>query len=219
VRPLEELREAGAAVLEANGWTAARTRIRITVTGGPAPLGSERGEAGETTLVAASLLEPAGVSADVAVVPFTRNETGALAGLKTTSYGENVVALAYAKRRGAHEAIFANTKGSLCEGTGTNVFLVTEDGLVTPSLAAGCLAGVTRGLVLELCAQEEIAVVEKLVSIDALHQTAEAFLTGTTREVQPIRKVDDRELRLVPGEITGRLRAAFRALADGNLDP
>ena len=73
-----------------------------------------------------------------------------MAGIKTTSYAENVVALAHARARGCTEAIFANTTGGLCEGTGTNVFVVVDGRLVTPPLSSGCLAGVTRDLVLEL---------------------------------------------------------------------
>ncbi len=156
---------------------------------------------------------------DVSVVPYTRNETGALAGLKTTSYGENVVALSFAKERGAGEAIFANTRGELCEGTGTNVFIVLDGDLITPPLEAGCLAGVTRALVLEICEKEGIPVSEKAVPITALHQSSEAFLTSTTREVQPIGKVDGMELPNVPGEVSSRLRAAFRALAEAAVDP
>ena len=71
-------------------------------------------------------------SAAVVVVPWTRNERAATAGLKTTSYADNVVALAYAKERGAVEAIFANTRGELCEGTGSNIFVVVDGVLVTP---------------------------------------------------------------------------------------
>ena len=98
-------------------------------------------------------------------VPWPRNERGALAGLKTTSYAENVVALAEARRRGGTEAIFANLAGHLCEGTGSNVFYVVDGELRTPTLASGCLAGVTRALVLEWCGgvevDEPIEVVER----------------------------------------------------------
>ena len=85
------------------------------------------------------------VATTVTTVPWTRNENGATAGLKTTSYAENVIALAHAAERGGTEAIFANTAGHLCEGTGSNVFYVVDGELRTPTLASGCLAGVTRG--------------------------------------------------------------------------
>ena len=72
-------------------------------------------------------------STKVATVPWPRNERGALAGLKTTSYGENVVMLAYAHERGAGEAVMANLAGNLCEGTGSNVFYVVDGELRTPT--------------------------------------------------------------------------------------
>ena len=77
-----------------------------------------------TVVVAASALTPWPPTADVVTVPWPRNERGATAGLKTISYAENVRALAFAHERGAGEAIFANTRGELCEATGSNVFLV-----------------------------------------------------------------------------------------------
>ena len=92
----------------------------------------------------------------VVTVPWTRNEHGATAGLKTTSYAENVIALAHAVERGGSEAVFANTAGNLCEGTGTNVFYVVDGELRTPTLASGCLAGVTRALVIEWCGAREV---------------------------------------------------------------
>ena len=98
------------------------------------------------------------------IAPWTRNERGATAGLKTISYAANVRALAYAEARGASEAIFANTQGNLCEATGSNVFLVLEGTLVTPPPTAGCLLGVTRGLLLELCGTCE----ERDVPVEAL---------------------------------------------------
>ena len=219
VRGQDELWEASLAVIRANNLEETRTRLRITVTGGPAPLGSERGEDTETTLVAAGPTPSLGEFVDVAIVPYTRNETGALAGVKSTSYGENVLALAEAKAAGAGEAIFGNTKGQLCEGTGSNVFLVRDGEVVTPPLASGCLAGVTRALVLELCEREGISAAETDLPLEALRDAEEAFLTSTTRDVQPIRRVDSRELPLVPGEVTAKLRRAFRAMAEAEIDP
>ncbi|HEX2698820.1 MAG TPA: sigma-70 family RNA polymerase sigma factor, partial [Acidimicrobiales bacterium] len=97
------------------------TALRITVTSGPGPLGSARGGGEPTVVVAPGRLPARADAVDVAVVPWPRNDRGALAGLKTTSYGENVVALAWARDHGAGEAVFANLAGDLCEGTGSNV--------------------------------------------------------------------------------------------------
>ncbi len=210
--PARSLRAAMDEVLAANQLTDAA--VRITVTGGAGPLGSARGTAGPTVIVVAVPLPAWSPTADVAVVPWPRNELGAVSGLKTISYGENVVALAWAAERGADEAVFSNLAGNVCEGTSTNVFVGVEGVLVTPPLSAGCLAGVTRALVLEAC-----AAVERNLSESDLLGADEAFLTSTTREVQPIRAVDGKMLPAAPGPMSREAAAALRALVTSDIDP
>lgn len=211
------LRAAADAVIAANGLPDAR--LRITVTGGVAPLGSERGSVPPTVVIASGEMRPWPPTADVVVVPWVRNERGATAGLKTTSYAENVRALAFAHDRGASEAIFPNTQDLLCEGTGSNVFLVVDGGLVTPPLASGCLAGVTRDLVVLLCERTGIACAERDGPVASLAAADEAFLTSSTREVHPIAHVDGHALPVAPGPITRALQDAWRELLADNLDP
>ena len=175
-------------------------RLRITVTGGLAPLGSDRGDATPTVVVAGAPTQPWPPTAVVAVVPWTRNESAATAGLKTTSYADNVVALAYAHEHGAAEAIFGNTHGDLCEGTGTNIFLAYDGRLITPPLTSGCLPGVTRALLLEWLPD----VAEMAVPLRVLAASDEAFLTSSTRDIQPIRAVDGVVLPAAPGPLTQR---------------
>lgn len=179
-------------------------RLRITYTGGPAPLGSGRGDAPPTLIVVADAMGEWPPTTAVATVPWPRNERGALAGLKTTSYAENVIALAEAKRRGASEAIFANLAGHLCEGTGTNVFYVVDGELRTPTLASGCLAGVTRKLVLEWYGGVEVD-----EPIEVVASASEVFLVSTTRDVQAVERWDDRELP-APGPVTREVQAVWR---------
>ncbi|MEQ1786211.1 MAG: aminotransferase class IV, partial [Acidimicrobiales bacterium] len=105
----DELHAAVLAVLASTGLPSAR--VRITVTGGGAPLGSARGEGAATVFVAAGPLHDPGPTPAVCTSPWPRNERGALAGIKSTSYGENVRALALARARGATEAIFPTTTG------------------------------------------------------------------------------------------------------------
>ena len=189
-------------------------RLRVTYTGGVSPLGSERGETGPTLVVAAAPAPAWPASSVVATVPWTRNERAATAGLKTTSYADNVVALAYAKARGASEALLANTAGNLCEGTGSNVFLALDGRVVTPPLSSGCLAGVTRALVVEWCDVEE-----RDLPIAALEEAAEVFLTSATRDVMPVRRLDDRELPAVPGPVTRAVQEEYARRSASDLDP
>lgn len=206
------LRAAMDEVIAANAL--ADGRLRITVTGGPSPLGSDRGGGGPTVIVAGGPLPAWPPTTDVVVVPWPRNERGALVGLKTVSYGENVVALAHARARGAGEAVFGNLAGNLCEGTGTNVFVGVGGRLITPPLSSGCLPGVTRDLLLEL-----LPVAEDDLPLDALAGADEAFVTSSTREVQAIRAVDGRPLPASPGPLTLAASAAFSALVGRDLDP
>jgi branched-chain amino acid aminotransferase len=189
-------------------------RLRVTVTGGPGPLGSARGDGGPTLLVAVAPLAPVSPVAAVAVAPWPRNERGPVAGLKTTSYAENVVLLAWARQQGAEEAVVADTTGRLCEGTGANVFVVHDGRTRTPALSSGCLAGVTRALVLEHTDAEEAD-----LAVDDLGTADEAFLTSSTREVQPVGSVGGRALPAAPGPCTTAAAAAFRALVGSDLDP
>jgi branched-chain amino acid aminotransferase len=208
---LDEVRRAAKAVLD--GPPLALARLRITYTAGPAPMGSGRGGGPATLVVAADAMAPGESTTAVARVPWPRNERSAVAGLKTTSYAENVVALARAKSAGANEALFANTLGNLCEGTGSNVGYVVGGEARTPSLRSGCLAGVTRALLLEWC-----DVVEVDEPIGVLDEADEVFLVSTTRDVQPVHRVDDRSLE-TPGPVTRRLQETWAARAAQDVDP
>jgi branched-chain amino acid aminotransferase len=208
----DEVARACEAVLAANPMPFAR--LRITYTGGLSPLGSDRGDAGPTLVVA---LGEAAVRADstaVVTVPWTRNETGALTGLKTTSYGENVVALARAHEHGASEALFANTRGQLCEGTGSNVFVVLGGRLLTPPLSSGCLAGITRELVAEWAGAQEAD-----LPLEVLAEADEIFLTSSLRDVQAVHRVDDRELPVAPGPVTAKAMRIFAERAAAHANP
>lgn len=200
---LEAVRQGVAAVLE--GEPLSLGLVRITWTGGLAPLGSGRGDGPPSLVVVGTARDPWPDTAAVATVRWPRNERGALAGLKTTSYGENVRALAHARAEGASEAIFANLQGQLCEGTGTNVFYVVDGELRTPTLASGCLAGITRRLILEWYGATELD--EPIETV--IGRASEAFLASTTRDAQAIHCWDGRDLG-APGPVTTEVRKVWR---------
>ncbi|MFE9249406.1 aminotransferase class IV [Streptomyces sp. NPDC007088] len=209
---LDEVRRACAAVLAEQ--PVALGRLRITYTGGVSPLSSDRGDQPPTLIVAVGAIAPRPDTTAVVTVPWVRNERGALSGLKTTSYGENVLALARAREDGASEALFANTVGQLCEGTGSNVFVVLDGQTYTPPLASGCLAGITRALTVDWTGAQESD-----LPLDVLQRAEEIFLTSTTRDVQAVHRVDARELAPGLGPVTAKAMRVFAERSAADPDP
>lgn len=208
--PSENLfRTALQAVITANHLHDAR--LRVTLTRGESPPGSPSSLANQTFLATAVPLKPWPPVERVCLAPWTRNEKGALCGIKSLSYAENLMALAHARSLGCGEALLADTRGELCEGTGSNVFLVAAGRLLTPPLSSGCLAGVTRALVLEACRREGLAVSEEPVPLGRLQDCEELFLTSSTREVHPVAQVDER-LLTAPGPMTRLVMQAYASL-------
>lgn len=223
--PDEDAVRAGvSAVLAAAGPDAGR--VRITLTGGPGPLGSHRfaPEDAHPTLIVLAGPAPRSPVARVVRVPWVRNERSAVAGLKTTSYAENVVALAEAYRRGADEALLANTVGELCEGTGSNVFVERGGELLTPPLSSGCLAGITRELLLEWTAQAGLPVREAAagelpytVLDEAPSGGVGLLISGSVRNVAPVVALDGQDLEV--GPVSAAARTLFEARMAQDVDP
>ena len=192
----------------------AAERLRITWSSGPGPLSSSRGNSEGTLSVASSPCTNWPSSEKVQLSEWTRNENGALTGLKTTSYAENVRALHSAIKDGCSEAVFLNTAGWLCEGTGTNIFLVVNETLITPDMSSGCLAGITRELVLEIEKVEE-----RNISLQEASEASEAFLTSSTRDISPISSLGEIVFPNAPGHVTVKVARKFAELVASNPDP
>ena len=188
-------------------------RLRITCTAGAGPLASDRGEGPGTVIVALSAMQPWPSTTSAVVVPWVRNERSVITGAKCTSYAENVAALAWAHERGYSEGLFANTVGELCEGTGTNVFVVRGESVLTPPLASGCLAGITRELLLDWGLAQEAT-----LTIDELDSADEVFVTSSTRDVHPVVTLGERTWA-EPGPITRHAAAQYVRRIAQDVDP
>jgi branched-chain amino acid aminotransferase len=202
-------------------------RLRITVTSGAGPLGSDRTSTEPTLVISLAEQTTWPESTKVLLVPWTRNENSPLAGLKTTSYAENVYALDAAKSQGFSEAIFCDTSGRLCEGTGSNIFLIKGDQIFTPSEASGLLRGITRDLVIEWASDSGFAIFERDVDPGELWDADEVFITSSTRDVHPVSElakldtsgnVVDRRT-FVPGLVTEKLGNIFLTQRAEKLNP
>lgn len=205
------IREAIAAVIADREY--AHGKVRITYTGGQGPLGSQQSFGPPTLIVAADERPLPADSSAIVTTPCTRNESGAMTGVKTTSYAENVRGLSFAAEHDAAEGIFLNSAGHVCEGTGSNIFFVFGEQVITPTLEAGPLAGITRELLLEWCdiAEQDLPLAKALTA-------DEVFITSSLRDVQPVRRWDAVEFEVV-GPVTAQIMATFAERSGADLDP
>ena len=138
--------------------------------------------------------------------------------IKSSNLLNNVLAYVEAKKSGSFEGILCNIAGKVAEGTGSNVFIVKHGALRTPPPEAGLLEGVTRALVLDLARSEKIPCEEVQFDPVDLLDADECFITSTTKEILPVRQIDDRPLQDVPGKITGQLMKAYRSFVNGQME-
>ena len=152
----DDVRRGVAAVLAPS--TCRSGRLRITYTGGVAPLGSgprgQPADPGRRRRHPDSRRRP---TTTVVTVPWPRNERGALAGLKTTSYAENVVALAHAARARRHRGGLRQPRRATCARAPARTSSTSSTAsCARPTLASGCLAGISRALLLEWYGGREV---------------------------------------------------------------
>lgn len=210
IEPLQRavLTHAVQEVVDANQLTDAR--MRITLTSGTGPPGLMRGETRPTVLITTQPLQPWPPTATAILSRWRRDERSPLAGVKTISLAESVVVLREARAQGADEAIVLNRRDELCEASTANVFCVRAGRVETPSLASGCLAGITREHVLRVCRDEGLECQETELPAAVLHDAEELFLTSSTREIQPVVAVGGRPVGSgEPGAVTRRLARAY----------
>ncbi len=179
-------------------------RARVTI------LSSSGVDSATHQFLAVSLPPSRPSSARVITLPFARNEKSALSGIKTINYGENEVALQQARKLGADEALFQNTRGNLCEGIWSNIFVKIGGRWLTPPLDSGCLPGVTRKQVLMMGKSIGVPIEQAEIPEENFGAIESAFLTSSIREVQPIASLDRRELDLGPQSEIDRIAHLFR---------
>ncbi len=145
------------------------------------------------------------------IVPNGRHAANEFSGTKYNSWAENLTRYERAHEQGLDEVILLNERGEISECTSANVFLVDAGGRVwTPPLAAGCLAGVTRAVLLEEIKDLDIAIGEKTLFPDDLKSAREIFITSTTRELLPATTIAGLEIQ-GGRDVCDRLREAFSA--------
>ena len=194
-------------LIEGNDLSSGRSRLRVSISGGSGLVHSLALGANHLLWMGAVAAANPPQETAVTLSPYLRNERSAITGLKCASYAENVVALEHAARLGFEETLFFNTSGHLCEAATANIFLVRGGQLITPSLASGCLPGITREVVIGLAARARISCEERDITMEELQSTDELFLTSSIRGVMRVSRVDG--LTFPPGPVTQSLRDAW----------
>ncbi|MCL2666684.1 MAG: aminotransferase class IV, partial [Micrococcales bacterium] len=206
------LRGAAQEVARTGGWSYGRLRLTATA-------GSADGAPGVLLVVGT----PARAVEQVRVVrvPWVRNERSAVVGAKATSTAGNQLAARAARQAGADEAVMANTRGELCECTTSNVLLETDDELLTPPLASGCLGGVTRALLLEWSQEWDVTVREQTMAYSILDDVAAGraglAVSSTLRTLVPVVGLDGQATR--PAALAQHVRELFDTRRREDLDP
>jgi branched-chain amino acid aminotransferase len=155
----------------------------------------------------------------LALVSVVRNHPQSVSpAVKSNNLLNNALAMQEAYSRGAVEALMRNHRGDLCECAQSNIFLVRDGALWTPPADAGLLMGITREFVLDLARTLGVTSHESTLVDADLAAADEAFITSTTREIVPVVAVDTVRIGTgVPGPLTRRLMAAYRAAVPGHL--
>jgi branched-chain amino acid aminotransferase len=155
-----------------------------------------------------------GLNATAVIASTSRNALTALNPMiKSLNYLNNILAKIEANKAGTDEAIMLNQNGTISEGTGDNVFIVSEGTVITPPPAAAILKGITRDIAIQLAREEMIEVIERELTVHELISADEAFLTGTAAEIAPLVQVDSKTIGDgTPGPVTMKLIERFKEL-------
>lgn len=152
-----------------------------------------------------------GDSVKLGMVPHARHAQSEFAGVKMTSWSQNLTWYERAHQSGLDEVVLLNERNEVSECTSANIFTVFGDRVFTPQLqSSGCLAGITRDVLLNDIQIPGIQISEHVLLPADLESADEVFITSTTREILPVRSVDG--LRIRQGrKVIGLLREAFTA--------
>jgi branched-chain amino acid aminotransferase len=150
-----------------------------------------------------------GLSAAIAGI--RQNERSVLSRVKSLNFLPYIIARFEAKDMGYDEAILVNTKGHVAEAATSNIFLVKNGALVTPSLLDGILPGITRSTVIEIARKLRLRVTQRAVLPGELASADEVFLTNSLAEILPVVKVGPGRIgRGSPGKLTRLLRVCYQ---------
>lgn len=157
----------------------------------------------------------------VAIVPIIRNHPRALdPNIKSGNYLNNVLAYIEAKKRGANDAILLNEEGFLTEASNSNLFLVKDDVVMTPSIESGILKGLTRAFIIEVAKKHGITVEERKIKEEELFCADECFISSVLKRILPVTRCNARPIGSgAVGTTTKQLMTLFEREAAHDRQP
>lgn len=191
-------------------------RMRVTILKGDA--GAWRygpGTEAELFVFTSRGMPAATDSLTITISPYRLPSHGPLAGVKRTSMLENLLAYEEARSRGFAEAVMLNERGEIVSATAGNIFWIEGDEVFTPSLATGCIAGITRGLVYEIAKRMRMHLIEGGFPIQRLLDAREVFLTSTARGVAPVASFDIKHYKKQEQKMTRLIAREFQKAMPG----
>jgi branched-chain amino acid aminotransferase len=129
------------------------------------------------------------------------------------SWAMNLTWYEEAHDRGFDEVILLNERGEVAECTSANIFAAARGEVWTPPLNSGCLPGITREVILEEIRVPGVRIAEKVLYPGDLESAEEVFITSTTRDLLPVRQIEDRQVG-AGDKARMALQAAFSAFVD-----
>jgi len=138
-----------------------------------------------------------------------RHAASPLAGVKVTSWLNNVWNLAEAQQVGYDEVVLLNERGEVAECTAANIFCVHDDEVATPPLSSGCLEGVTRSVVLEVAPRAGIVLSERTLFPEDLYTADEVLISSTNRGVISVSEVNGSKIAAIRGPFAQKLENLF----------
>src|SRR5580698_5956258 len=138
-----------------------------------------------------------------------RHAASPLAGVKVTSWLDNVWNYYEATQAGFDEVVLLNERGEVAECTAANIFCARGGKVVTPPLSSGCLPGITRAVLLEIGASVGVEVGEAVLRPEDLYGADEVFISSTNRSMLGVSEINGRKIANAPGAITLKMEKAF----------
>ena len=195
----------------------AESSIRIVVSAGVGAIDYRQGSTKKPTIVVVvrplppfpeSLYKDGATASFVSIMRAGRGNLSPR--IKSSNLLNNLMALRQAHEQGAYEALMLNPKGEVCEGSMSNVFVVTDATITTPPISAGILEGITRELVVSIAREGGFELEERILPPDELLGANEVFITASSRQVVPIVKVDEQPIADGrPGPVTQKLISLY----------